>query len=192
MSVIYRKSLKGIDEVAFKSAGLPMRLASYLLVVDGESSIDQLAARHPQLPSLGVVLQGLMEQGFVEVMGKAANVVEMAQMRVGNGAPSYSAPAQRAPESVPAPSYYQPPAPAPAPQRASGQRVELDNYKANMVRDVAALLGSDAAQVIQKIHACQTRDDLFATMMGIKKIITMYTDRTAAEKFVARYQILAM
>lgn len=64
MSIVYRKSLKGIDEVAFKSTGLPMRMASYLLVVDGESSVDQLAARNPQLPSSSIVLQGLMGAGF--------------------------------------------------------------------------------------------------------------------------------
>lgn len=75
MSIVYRKSLKGIDEVAFKSTGLPMRMASYLLVVDGESSVDQLAARNPQLPSLSIVLQGLMEQGFLEVASSSANVV---------------------------------------------------------------------------------------------------------------------
>lgn len=75
MSIVYRKSLKGIDEVAFKSTGLPTRMASYLLVVDGESSMDQLAARNPQLPSLSIVLQGLMEQGFLEVASSSANVV---------------------------------------------------------------------------------------------------------------------
>ena len=39
MSLIYRKSLKGIDEVAFKSTGLPLRLASYLLAVDGQGRV---------------------------------------------------------------------------------------------------------------------------------------------------------
>lgn len=64
MSIIYRKSVKGVEEVAFKLSGLPMRLTSYLLAVDGESNVDQLTARHPNLPSLGLVLQGLVEQGF--------------------------------------------------------------------------------------------------------------------------------
>lgn len=75
MSIVYRKSLKGIDEVAFKSTGLPMRMASYLLVVDGESTVDQLSAKNPQLPSMSIVLQGLMEQGFLEVASSSANVV---------------------------------------------------------------------------------------------------------------------
>lgn len=203
MSAIYRKSFKGIDEVAFKSNGLPMRMMSYLLVVDGEASVDQLAARNPQLPSLQAVLQGLAEQGFLEVAGSAANVVEMSGMRVANGAPTqgYAQPMQQpmqqqgyAPQQQQAyapqqqPAYapqqptYAPPPPAFFP--------ELESYKANMTRDVSALLGADAAPVISKIQACRSKDELFAAMMGIKKIIGIYTDRNAADKFGAKYGAL--
>lgn len=191
MSIIYRKSLKGIDEVAFKSTGLPMRLSSYLLAVDGLSSVDQLVARNAQLPSMAAVLQGLMEQGFLEVAGNAANVVNLAPMRVGNGAPIMS--------PAPAPTYTQPTyAPAPAPEQSYSPQPQPQNYfpeletiKGNMVRDVSTLLGADAAQVINKIQACRTKDDLFATMMGVKKIILIYADRNAADKFALRYQVLS-
>ena len=191
MSSIYRKTLKGIDEVAFKSTGLPLRLLSYLLAVDGEASVDQLAARNPQLPSIAVVLQGLADQGFLEVIGTAANVVDLAQARVSNGAnhvygntstANPNPPPMYAPPSPPPPSYAQAPA---------GYFPELEIYKSNMSRDVSALLGADAGPVIQKIQACRTKDDLFAAMMGIKKIITIYLDRNAAEKFGTRYNALA-
>ena len=204
MSAIYRKSFKGIDEVAFKSNGLPMRMMSYLVVVDGEASVDQLAARNPQLPSLQAVLQGLAEQGFLEVAGSAANVVEMTGMRVANGAPmqGYAQPMQQpmqqpayapqqqqayAPQQQPA---YAPQQPAYAPQPAFFP--ELESYKANMTRDVSALLGADAAPVISKIQACRNKDELFAAMMGIKKIIGIYTDRNAADKFGAKYGALGI
>jgi hypothetical protein len=59
------------------------------------------------------------------------------------------------------------------------------------VRDVSALLGSDAAPVIGKIQACRSKDDLFSTMVGIKKIITIYADRNAADKFGAKYNNLS-
>ncbi len=204
MSAIYRKSFKGIDEVAFKSNGLPMRMMSYLVVVDGEASVDQLAARNPQLPSLQAVLQGLAEQGFLEVAGSAANVVEMTGMRVANGAPmqGYAQPMQQpmqqpayapqqqqayAPQQQPA---YAPQQPAYAPQPVFFP--ELESYKANMTRDVSALLGADAAPVISKIQACRNKDELFAAMMGIKKIIGIYTDRNAADKFGAKYGALGV
>jgi hypothetical protein len=186
MAIVYRKSLKGIDEVAFKTTGLPMRMMSYLMVVDGQSTVEQLAERNRQLPSLDVVLQGLMEQGFLEVAASNANVVEMQQARVSNGAPrpAYAPAPMQQPVQAPQQNY------APQPQMAAFSP-ELDGIKANMVRDVSALLGADAAPVIQKIQGCITKDDLFSTMMGIKKIITIYADRTAADKFGARYQILA-
>ena len=67
---------------------------------------------------------------------------------------------------------------------------ELDIVKANMCKDVSAILGTDAGPVIQKIQGCRTKDDLFAAMMGIKKIISIYTNAGQAEKFAARYQSL--
>lgn len=191
MSTIYRQTLKGIDEVAFKSGGLPLRLMSYLLVIDGEASVDQLAARHPNLPSIQAVLQGLCGQGFIEVAGMAANVVDIGQMRVSNGANVSNS----APPAPQAPAYNYAPPPQQAPQYAqpanNGSSGELDLYKSNMIRDVSALLAADAAPVINKIQACRTRDDLFATMMGIKKIITIYASREIADKFVARYAALS-
>ncbi len=196
MSVIYRKSFKGIDEVAFKTTGLPMRMMSYLVAVDGESSIDQLAQRNPQLPSLAAVLQGLAEQGFLEVAGSAANVVDMSGMRVANGAPTqgYAQPMQQM-QSM---QQMQPMQQMQQPMQQQNNYApppnyfpELDSYKTGMTRDVSALLGADAAPVISKIQACRTKDELFATMVGIKKIIGIYADRNSADKFGAKYGALA-
>ncbi len=191
MSNIYRQTLKGIDEIAFKSGNLPLRLVSYLLVVDGEASVDQLAARHQNLPSLQAVLQGLSGQGFIEVAGVAANVVDIGQMRVSNGT-SMSGFSGNAPQQ--SPPYYAPPPQQTQSYAQPGNSLsggELDLYKSNMIRDVSALLAADAAPVINKIQACRTRDDLFSTMMGIKKIITIYASRDAAEKFASRYSVLS-
>lgn len=204
MSNVYRKSFKGIDEVAFKTSGLPMRMMSYLVAVDGESSVDQLVARNPQLPSLAAVLQGLQEQGFLEIAGTVANVVGIGAARVANGAPMQNyqqqqpmqqQPMQQQPMQQYQPQQYQPQqAPqqnyAPPPQQ-QGSSPELEVIKTNMMRDVSGILGSDAAPVISKIQACRTRDDLFSTMIGIKKIITIYSDRNAADKFGAKYNNLA-
>lgn len=195
MGLIYRKSLKGIDELAFKTNGLPMRLTSYLMAVDGQTSIEQLVVNNPQLPSMDVVLGGLMQQGFVEVAGSDANVVQMNNMRVGNGA-SY-------PVQAPMQNYAPAPMQQSMQQQAMQQRQpmqnnmnagynspELELLRGNMIKDVSGILGSDAAPVIQKIQGCRTKDDLFSAMMGIKKIITIYSNAALAEKFAARYQSL--
>jgi hypothetical protein len=196
MGTIYRKSLKGIDELAFKTNGLPMRLMSYLMAVDGETSVEQLMARNPQLPSMDVVLSGLVQQGFVEVAGSDANIVQMNNMRVGNGAsipmqapPQNYAPAQ-APMQQPMQTMQQPMQQPMQPNTNMGYSPELDLVKANMIKDVSGILGTDAGPVIQKIQAARTKDDLFGSMIGIKKIITIYANAGLAEKFAARYQSL--
>lgn len=193
MSTIYRQSLKGIDEIAFKSGALPLRLVSYLLVVDGEASVDQLIARHQNLPSMQAVLQGLCGQGFIEVAGTAANVVDIGQMRVSNGATYPAHNSSPAPVQQPNTKYNYAPQAQPPQQYAqpASSFPDLDNYKTNMIRDVSVLLGADAAPVVNKIQVCRTRDDLFSTMMGIKKIITIYANREAADKFAARYAMLS-
>lgn len=173
MPTVYRKSLKGIDEIAFKSGTLPLRLTSYLLAVDGVASTDELAARNPHLPSMDVILNGLMQQGFIELV--APNAVP--------AAPPVAAAAPRA--------AYEAPAMQPAPAPAAVPGLQLESLKANMVRDVSSLLGSDAGPVINKIQNCRSRDDLFATMMGIKKIITLYVDKAAGDQFAMRYESLS-
>lgn len=193
MSTIYRQSLKGIDEIAFKSGALPLRLMSYLLVVDGEASVDQLTARYQNLPSMQAVLQGLCSQGFIEVSGVSANVVDIGQIRVANGAnfaaPSMqNSPSQQSNNNF---SYAQQPQSTQQYSAPVNSFPDLDNYKNSMIRDVSALLGADAAPVVNKIQGCRTRDDLFSTMMGIKKIITIYSNRDTAEKFASRYAVLS-
>ena len=193
MSTIYRQSLKGIDEIAFKSGALPLRLVSYLLVVDGEASVDQLIARHQNLPSMQAVLQGLCGQGFIEVAGTAANVVDIGQMRVSNGATYPAQNSSHTPVQQPTTNYNYAPQSQPPQQysQPASSFPDLDNYKTNMIRDVSVLLGADAAPVVNKIQVCRTRDDLFSTMMGVKKIITIYANREAADKFAARYAMLS-
>ena len=191
MSIIYRKSLKGIDEIAFKSTGLPLRMMSYLLIVDGESSVDQLVARNPQLPSLQIVLDGLREQGFLENIGTATNVVAMGNAQTVNGAPvqqQYRTNNNILPNLQP--NRPEPQNGLPAYINQFNQASELEKIKNMMTQDVTTILGTDAAQVVRKIQSSQSKDELFANMMGIKKIISIYNNPVAAEKFADRYQML--
>jgi hypothetical protein len=173
MSTVYRKSLKGIDELAFRSGTLSLRLTSYLLAVDGMTSADELAARNPHLPSMDVILAGLAQQGLIEAV-QGAVAPQPAPLPMASPAPL------RAPAAEPNWAASAPP-----------QGLDLESTKADMVRDVSTLLGGDAVPVIAKIQNCRTGNDLFATMMGIKKIISLYVDKAAAEDFARRYQRLS-
>jgi hypothetical protein len=194
MATVYRKSLKGIDELAFKSGRLTLRLTSYLLAVDGVSSSEELAARNPHLPSMDVILQGLMQQGFIELVTPLPSAAQTVAFGVqgAQGAPgALVAPLAVAPAVFAAPTI-NPAALAPAAVAAPAPAaMQLEAVKGNMVRDISTLLGSDAGPVISKIQNCATKDDLFAAMMGIKKIITLYVDREAAESFGSRYAVLS-
>jgi hypothetical protein len=192
MSIIYRKSLKGIDEIAFKTTGLPLRMMSYLLIVDGESSVDQLVARNAQLPSMQIVLEGLREQGFLENIGVATNVVAMGAAQTVNGAPAQQYRSNNNLLSNLLPSRPESQNTLPSYINQFNQSAELEKIKNMMAQDVTTILGADAAQVVRKIQSSQTKDELFANMMGIKKIISIYSNSVAAEKFADRYQMLSM
>ncbi len=112
--------------------------------------------------------------------------------QIEQAATSYAAPMARgAANPSPAPAYVAPAAPAAPSASDEKRRSELESIKASMIRDVSVVLGADAGPVISKIQGCRTHDDLFASMMGIKKIISIYADRAKAEKFASRYESLS-
>jgi hypothetical protein len=200
-NTVYRKSLKGIDEVAFNGSGLPLRMVSYLVAVDGVRNVNELTAQYPHLPAMGVMLQGLAEQGFLEVMGGAAQSgaamppalpVNPSMGALGpQGAGVMMSPAGGAMGGAMggAPLGY-------APQQNFGTQpaafFDLNGAKSAMVRDVSSILGADAEPVIAKIQNAASKDDLFALMMGIKKIISIYAKPDVAEKFAAKHQAQLM
>lgn len=68
---------------------------------------------------------------------------------------------------------------------------KLDYLKSQMVQEISGLLGRDAGLVASKIQNCQSTDDLFATLMGLKKIINMYAGAEQADAFVRKFSGLA-
>ena len=61
----------------------------------------------------------------------------------------------------------------------------------NMVRDIMQLLGKDAEMVVAKIQRCESGMDLFAMMMGLKKIIGMYASNDKADQFAAKFAFVS-
>lgn len=189
MTVIYRKTLKGVEEVALKTFGLSPRLRPYLLLADGKLNLDELKKKHSiLLPSLEIVMNTLVEQGFLEEVSEtvpATNVVSIGELRVANGVSVPTSSSVGGPTLAPMPQAVPASPTTPAPQ------MEADQIKLQMMRDVIQALGPDSTQVVIKIRACTSINDLFVTMMGVKKIIAMYAGDSAAEKFEIRYRHLA-
>lgn len=70
MSIIYRKTAQGQTEIATRALKLGPRLRQALILVDGKRSDDELGKLIPA--PADEVLQALLEQGFIEVIGIGA------------------------------------------------------------------------------------------------------------------------
>jgi hypothetical protein len=64
-AAVLAKTEKGIEEVRSRAAGLPQKLRSLLIMVDGAASADQLIARFGGVPEIEAALEALIAQGFV-------------------------------------------------------------------------------------------------------------------------------
>ena len=196
MGIIYKKTLKGAEEVSLRSFGLSQRLRPYLLLADGKASTDELQQTHAALPGIADLMAALAADGFLEALSEqaaqtrgAVKVVALREARVANGAPvarwELGAAAEPLPPAAP------PPAAAPPLPAGPDQAYRLEEIKQAMTRDVVQLLAADAAPVVTKIRHCGTAADLFVAMMGIKKIVALYRSNAEAERFAQRYAKLA-
>jgi hypothetical protein len=100
-SAVLAKTEKGAEEVKSRAYGLPARLRSVLIMVDGVSSVGDLVERFNAIPNIEGSLQLLLEQEYVALSGTDAGAAQ---------APA-AAPARATPDAAPdaAP---QPPVPA--------------------------------------------------------------------------------
>ncbi|GAB4179841.1 MAG: hypothetical protein OHK0026_13360 [Rhodocyclaceae bacterium] len=69
---IYRKTDKGRDEMARRSYGLPARVRSLLILVDGRRSLRELIEQGRHFGDAEGFLRQLVEGGFVEPVPQSA------------------------------------------------------------------------------------------------------------------------
>lgn len=66
MSTIYKKTLKGVEEAALRTEGLQLRLRTYLKLVDGVKSTEEIKRANPSLSDVDVALSTLKNEGYIE------------------------------------------------------------------------------------------------------------------------------
>jgi hypothetical protein len=171
MAIIYKKTLKGVEEVALRSNGLQLRLRAYLILVDGAKSDEDIQMLNPSLPEVSMVLSALSDEGYVEATGQAKSSAAFQQTIQ-----------QKPQQASPAPSFA---------NTTSNTNSNFLEARDNMVREIMQLLGKDAEMVVAKIQRCETGMDLFAMMMGLKKIIGMYASNEKAEQFATKFAFVS-
>ena len=178
MSIVYKKSLKGVEEIALRSNGLQMRLRAYLILVDGSKSIDEIKFLNPNMQEVDMVLTALHQEGYLDLLSQD-----------GKSIPASSMPASNLSSQDNSNQYRQDAFPPTTNEKAGS--AQFAQAKEDMVREIMVLLGKDAQMVVTKIQRCETPMDLLALMMGLKKIITMYANSTKAEEFGNKFLYLS-
>jgi hypothetical protein len=180
MSIVYKKSLKGIEEIALRSNGLQLRLRAYLILVDGAKSVDEIKYINPSMQEVDMIMSALHQEGYLEI------VTEDGRKMTSNAMPAMNPPPMQ--ENF---NQYRAETPFPATTNEKVNSAQFSQARDDMVRDIMTLLGKDAQMVVTKIQRCETPMDLFAMMMGLKKIITMYANNAKAEEFGNKYSYLS-
>ena len=188
MNIVYKKSLKGVEEVAIRSNGLQLRLRPYLILADGNKSAANIQQLNPGLPEVEMVLAALFDEGYLVVVGQVAGTV------MGNS-PINAATQTNMPNTT----QILEPFAATTNLSQGGNNLgksNADNSKFvqardSMTREMMSLLGKDAEMVVTKIQRCDNAMDLFAMMMGLKKIITMYASAAKAEEFANKFSYIS-
>ena len=186
MSVTYKKSLKGVEEVALRSNGLQLRLRAYLILVDGSKSTDEIQYINPGLPEVEMVLSALSDEGYLEVVSQSnSHLAAPTKPQIPINSTAFQQTIQQNPQLLnSAPSFSNT-------TNSSNNNNKFLEARDNMAREIMQLLGKDAEMVVAKIQRCDNGMDLFAMMMGLKKIIGMYANAEKADAFVSKFAYIS-
>jgi len=159
MSIVYRKTAKGVSEIETRAHRLLPRFRSALMLVDGKRADDELM-RMIQTDPAGT-LGSLLADGFIEVLATLAE-----------------RPAERKPE----------PATGIAPPRESaGSTAAFDALRRDAVRQLNDHLGPAAEIVAINIERAKTMPELQPLLMLGAQMLRDLRGAAAAEAFTARF-----
>lgn len=162
MAIIFRKTAKGLAEIATRSRRLAPRVRSTLILVDGKRDGDELkllVALHTD-----DALQALAAQGFIEAIGET----------VGLGTPA--APVSATPPATP-PALFRP-------------TIDLAMVRRQVVRAVNEQLGSSATSLALRIKKSRSAEELKPLVNQAVQLVAAARGRPAADAFATRMPVL--
>lgn len=191
MSIVYKKSLKGVEELALRCKGLQLRLRVYLLLVNGVNSDHELQERNKALPEVEMVLAALYDEGYLQIVSQ--NDIKSTYIPPAEETMPFQVPQVPTSNSasttadINLKSFNEPVGAT----NSSANQIKFLQARDNLVREITLLLGKDAEMVVAKIQRCENGMDLFAMMMGLKKIIGMYAGNEKAEQFATKFSFVS-
>jgi pyruvate/2-oxoglutarate dehydrogenase complex dihydrolipoamide acyltransferase (E2) component len=90
---VLAKTAKGLDEIKARTHGLPQKLRSILIMVDGNATAGDLIGKCGGVPEVEAALDGFVKDGFVEIKGRAAAAPPAAPAAPPSVAPKVAGPA---------------------------------------------------------------------------------------------------
>lgn len=162
MSIVYRKTEKGVTEIATRALRLAPRHRSTLILVDGRKTdveLSQLILADP-----AGTLASLLADGFIEVLTTLAD-----------------RPVERVAERKAA-------APVAAPSRATAtDGATFESLRRDAVRTLNDQLGPAAELVAVKIERAKSMPELKPLLAQAAKLLRSVRGGAAAEAFAARF-----
>jgi hypothetical protein len=98
-AAVLAKTPKGLEEVKSRSHGVPQKLRTLLIMVDGASTVGDILGRFPGIGEIETNLEALVAQGFLEAKGGSAPPASPAAAAP-TAAPAVSAPAVALPATA--------------------------------------------------------------------------------------------
>ncbi|OOG37342.1 hypothetical protein [Polaromonas sp. A23] len=160
--VIYHKTPKGTEAIADRHSGLPPKLRSLLIMVDGKRSYADLAGLATVVGDCEQQLLQLQQEGLIEVIG---------------GAPAASAvPTASAADMAPT---------APAPLIAASLP-EAKRFSSHLLEQI---LGPTSDVLCLKIEAANDLASFVSAIKRARDVVRDIKGAAAAERFIAQVEL---
>jgi hypothetical protein len=161
----YRKTAKGLAEIATRANKLPPRFRTALILVDGRRTDGELSSILPQ--EADETLRWLSDSGFIEVDHNAANTGQW-QASVPSAA---TAPEMRTtPREVP-----------------PAARKPIAQIQREAVRELTELVGPMAEAISLKIEKSRSREELAPLLEIAFQVLSNTRGTSVAQGFRARH-----
>lgn len=173
-----RRTRKGSAELVVKQLPLDEYQRQILLYANGRRSIEEISEKVPMLRENQDLLIGMEEAGLIELIDPEIDRFAS----IPTSTPTVAEPITAPPAQPAAP--VQPEANTQAPVSSA----QLNQIKSSLNSDLVRYLGSEADGPIQRVEAATNAQELQAVVNKLTELINLYSGKTAAERFAARYK----